>query len=540
MAEKKQIRTENEGSENFPTSNNDKPNGYQSYDPLWHLYRIRLFDIRNPKNSRESVNGKSEDNENDAKVFFEWQNASREGVVDYHPKVAIIDNGVRTDHPYLKHAIEHWLALDLVTQPYGLAYHIATIPKKTPPEPEKERLPSKVPHSLGLRDDDRATVQEVLDHARGHNLRGADRAAFHKAFPSHGTACAGLIAAFPPDIIDFPDHALAFYCGVDPLSKIIPINTSMNPDPEQLIVAFLYAYHCQVDVILIPRGISTEERKDYGEYDNPDNTISRPEKSPDQMRLWNALENLIREVSEDIPVICASGNSGENSLSYPASLSSPGNGVISVGAVSYNGFRSGYSNYGVVVKDDKNERTSTVDLVAPSDDIEVFNRHQVRLDTNSLRYKFHQFDAYTNYLPEERRPIYSYQSITSLDIPGAAGYAGGGLSGADEDDPAQDWFDPTRGAFALFGGTSAASAIVAGVAALVQRKAKNYSRALSGTELKAILKGSCDYGSSCDDRELKIDNINGETLGDNANKLLFGCGLVNVRKALEIVDDYLP
>ncbi len=44
--------------------------------------------------------------------------------------------------------------------------------------------------------------------------------------------------------------------GVDPLCTIVPISTSLNPTPGQLILALLYAYEKDVDVIHMPRGVS--------------------------------------------------------------------------------------------------------------------------------------------------------------------------------------------------------------------------------------------------------------------------------------------
>jgi hypothetical protein len=63
-------------------------------------------------------------------------------------------------------------------------------------------------------------------------------------------------------------------------------------------------------------------------------------------RLWKILKRLMIGVSRKIPVICAAGNSGESQLIYPASLAAADNGIVAVGAVTVEGFRAGYSNYG--------------------------------------------------------------------------------------------------------------------------------------------------------------------------------------------------
>lgn len=63
-------------------------------------------------------------------------------------------------------------------------------------------------------------------------------------------------------------------------------------------------------------------------------------------RPWHVLKQLILAISRHIPIVCAAGNSGESQLIYPASLAADNNGIIAVGAVTVEGFRSGYSNYG--------------------------------------------------------------------------------------------------------------------------------------------------------------------------------------------------
>lgn len=74
-------------------------------------------------------------------------------------------------------------------------------------------------------------------------------------------------------------------------------------------------------------------------------------------------------ISRKIPIVCAAGNDAESQLIYPAALAADDNGIIAVGAVTAEGFRSGYSDYG-----------EGLTLVAPLDDYEVYNRHQSRLD----------------------------------------------------------------------------------------------------------------------------------------------------------------
>lgn len=495
---------------------------YERYHPLWHLFRTNVIEVeRDDKGQATAVS---------------WLLGEVGLVPDEPPtRVALIDNGACLDHPYLKESVDQDLAIDFASQPFGLAYD-----PRGPADCSdlslqgcRTSLPERIPDGIGLEQPQATAVQAVLDRARLHRLKRPDRATFHKAFAGHATACAGLVAAKPAKPPKGPQHPVALYVGVDPYCKVVPINTSIIPDPEQLILAFLYAYHIGSDVILVPRGISTHWRKykkypdgrnrDYRNYDNPSETLNRSVRAIE----WEALESLILEISEQIPVVTAAGNSAESSLAYPAKLSAQEGGVISVGAVTHRGYRSGYSNY-----------SRELTLVCPSDDSEVFNRHQVRLDKKSRRYLYHDYSSYaaTDASETERHPEYSHQSILALDVPGRPGYAGGGLTGTDEDDPVQDWFDPTRGAFALFGGTSAASSILAGIVSLMKRKAAQLNKELSGRDVKQILQRSCHYD------DLHIDDINGEfnsrTSKEDLLEQLFGAGLVDARKALNHVETW--
>ena len=122
-------------------------------------------------------------------------------------------------------------------------------------------------------------------------------------------------------------------------------------------------------------------------------------------RLWTILEHLIIGVSRKIPVICAAGNSGESQLIYPASLAAPDNGIVAVGAVTVEGFRSGYSNYG-----------EGLTLVAPSDDGEVFNRHQSRINRAVSQTAKHEYNA----VPGKGKSLFAVSaSLLSTDLPGA-------------------------------------------------------------------------------------------------------------------------
>ncbi len=83
---------------------------------------------------------------------------------------------------------------------------------------------------------------------------------------------------------------------------------------------------------------------------------------------------------------------------------------------------------------------------------------------------------------------YAPQAVLAPDIPGPRGYADGSLGGAQSGSR----LDEDREAlYTLYGGTSAASAIVAGAAALRQAKARAAGLApLDGPAMKTALSGA--------------------------------------------------
>jgi subtilisin family serine protease len=292
-------------------------------------------------------------------------------------------------------------------------------------------------------------------------------------FSSHGTACAGLIVASADDAstgrADDSIPAPLAYSGVDPFSTLLSITTTFAPRPETLILAFLCAAFKEVDVILVPRSIS-------GEVMEVDESDADPEAAGDaRRRAWRTLRTVIVTVSESIPVVCASGNDAESRLIAPAALATENegrNGIIAVGAISYEGIRSSYSSYG-----------PGLTLVGPSDDGEMFNEDQARFDKTDRFFGDYPYKA-TARRTGVGEVTYSQASVLAIDIPGAFGFEASGNQLATANEPITQF----SGFFTEFGGTSAAASIVAGVAALVQRASKlKNNRSLRGPEVRKIL-----------------------------------------------------
>jgi subtilisin family serine protease len=219
-------------------------------------------------------------------------------------------------------------------------------------------------------------------------------------------------------------------------------------------------------------------------------------------------------------VICAAGNDGESQLIYPAKLAAPGNGIVAVGAVTLQGYRAGYSNYG-----------AGLTLVAPSDDGEVYNRHQMRIDRTDPLIDEHFF-----YKGNGVELPYSEFSLLTTDLPGTLGYVEGAepysLIAPPLDNPGIG-----GGYYTSFGGTSGATALVAGVAALLVRanKAKNGAAAqLDGTTCKTLLINASNSNVPVrpGTRPLEPDPMNADGEIVKGKAYYFGAGLLNASTAV--------
>jgi len=326
------------------------------------------------------------------------------------------------------------------------------------------------------------------------------------------------------------------YFGVDPFSTLISIRTSFEADPYQFIKAFLYAWTVKPDVIVMPRGLpdpvrsrlspKEELKADLETWqsrhaadlfarlhaappDPTDANAAQPGTQPD--RPWKILEHLVRAISRHIPVVCAAGNDGESQLIYPARLADDENGIIAVGAVTAEGFRSGYSNYG-----------EGLTLVAPSDDYEVYTRHQSRLNRTDPLIRMHDYSV-----GEGKRYAYSTLDLVTTDLPGVFGYDAG----------AQPWSSllPSQGNpgvgggyYTAFGGTSGASCLIGGLVLLAQRARRARGLAgLDGLAVKSVLRAGCRLGAIVAPgfRPLTRDPMNADN-EDQADPVhFFGAGL---------------
>lgn len=411
----------NYGQENYPT-----------YDALWHLKTMGILDETN------ATLGPAAPADCTRKT-----------------RVAMIDTSVAVEHPNLSDAINKDLALDLFSTRLGAFSYL-----------DKDARLGALPLNMetGVAEGLELTSQILieLNDRLSHGARarfGGIRPAVSPDFSVHGTAIAGLIGA-RPCVTEISDGAggknplTLPYTGVDPSCEIVPISTNFDPDPEQLIIAFLYAELINADVILLPRIIpdplrTTPElsRHAVPGHDQDLGALTATASTTAHITaLWAELAQLIVAVSLNRPVVCAAGNANEEFAIYPANLADDHNGIIAVGALNAKGYRCGYSD------------ARNVTVMAPSNDSEVFDRGEVRLDEQHKDYDGigvpdHNFNF-----------KFSSYDIISTDVPGRFGYSGSPFDAERPDTGLREF----GSYFCRFGGTSAASALIAGFLALAK------------------------------------------------------------------------
>lgn len=508
---------------------------YPAYDYLWHLAAISVIELDppaptgGPRKVTDTVWG-------DPRLS------------DKAALVALIDTGI-ADHVNLTGRIRHDLSIDFGTAAGGAVYRQNTDwakflnawgSKSSAPasgsSPNREyrgRLkdldtPTAIRGvlvGLGIGQpapdpaDRLKRLVKSLAQLTSDGVVLRDLAAQDQRYPSHGTASAGLVVGTPLIAGTAPaDPANAKfqrgtppYFGVDPWSEIISIAMSFEPEPMQLALAVLYAYTCGADVILMPRAIDDPARAPRPDPRDPWDLRHRTRY--DLSKDWDLVEAVVVAVSKQIPIVCASGNEGDHQLIFPASLAGQdNNGLIAVGAVTARGRRSAYGNYG-----------DGLTVVAPSNDGRLYNRHQVRIDPRAREATAHNYAIHDeiDYVP------YAHEAPLTIDIPGPRGYQGDQLTGGDQSDD-----------ITLFGGTSAASAIVAGVLALMRRA--RASKSWSGISAKEWLKKSARQtlagGPLTEDisNETDIDPNVHLAPRPGLTKAIFGAGLVDAKAAINL------
>lgn len=457
---------------------------YAAYHALWHLFEIGVVD--------------------DLATFASaaWDAAEEKG---RPTRVALIDVSVAYEHPNLKYSIGRDLMIDFFSARLGafpfaraaedprLAGFCADagVVSPLPGDPLVTELFDELRDSL---------TQTQANAARPWNTPLIVQAATNPAFCTHGTAMAGIIGARPVapgqyafvDTVKLPvpgqtSGALPLteprgfpYSGVDPYCEIVPVSTSFDPDPEQLILALLYAHLIGADMIVTARDYADPLGASLASASGPHGGIDPEERrlleahAPTEIgarerALWKSLGVLTVEISKRIPIVCAAGNGGDETIILPAALARPDNGIIAVGARAATGRRAGYSSTG-------GPAGPQITVYAPSGDGDRLDEELVRLDTASPGFRRSEHSAaYRDKLgvrfggnPATPAPpitpnVFSTQEIVSVDVPGAGGYSRSPYT--QPTGPGAGILD-YRAYFCHFSGTSAASAIAGGMLSL--------------------------------------------------------------------------
>ena len=420
---------------------------YPQYDALWHLRAMGILDADHAPNG--------------------WAMPSPAK----RTRVAVIDTSAAVGHPNLKDAFNLELSLDLFSARLG----------SFPFLPEGSKAIGQLDLNWNT------NIADGLPHTHRLLAEFVDRLAIGEAahwagvqpctattFSNHGTSIAGLVGARPCMVEqtstagDVTPLALP-YSGVDPTCEIVQISTNFDPDPESLALAFLYADLIDADVVLFPRSLADPNRivPELNDIDaggqSLGTAVQQIGENSYRTELWAELTQLIENVSQLRPIVCAAGNANEDDAIYPANLATEHNGIISVGAVNAKGVLCSYSS------------GRNITVMAPSTDAEVFDRTQVRLDEQDPDY-----DP-TGVPTPNSNHLFSSYDVISTDVPGKAGLSGSPFEHATLNGTLREY----GSYFNRFGGTSASSALVAGFLSL--GRSTGATEAMSGVAAKTWL-----------------------------------------------------
>ncbi len=409
--------------------------------------------------------------------------------------VAMIDNGCSSQHPYLPAAgdaggmIE---GIDFATHDFGAIIRpLGADGDLTQCTTDREGRLNHFDAANAAdpqfwqrindfdQDTDIPGVNDIIDALE--NNKGVVRSVTTYAddLPTHGTLLAGVVGARAPAVMPEECAEAITYFGADPRCRLLPLNTSFRPEFIGLIHALLYAVGMGADAICIPRAIymPTAKGNKVDPHRPKDKRASRIDTDPVVKQQAAVFQALLLEIASRVPVIIAAGNNGfRHEMVYPASLAGPDNALISVGAINGKRKPSSYTN------------TRNVTVYAPSDDAPVWTRRELRLDPKGRTMHNHVVTQAESE-PEDAGD-YSTWGVLSTDVPGAFGAEDGGVSTIEE--TGYDSSIMQRSQFASFGGTSAASGIVAGVVSLIQAKRRKEGQdPMTGAEMKLHLQTNC-------------------------------------------------
>lgn len=297
--------------------------------------------------------------------------------------------------------------------------------------------------------------------------KDGDRITTPTIYGAHGTCVAGLIGARPTKVcLQYPDRPDEItgdtasklqltpvpYIGINPFCEIIPVSLTAAPDPAMVIAALNYIAKLKPQIVVVAAAW------DHARYQM---TAKGPEaamgKSFDANEPgWDEVEKALAKVCKGSLVFCAAGNSGADAMAYPARLSGTIPNLIAVTACDEKGTVLSYA-----LDPDSLPTSADAPVVIRtlSSDHPRYDRDTIYLDPYAARDPYLKLPDGSADFPQRR--------IISCDPRGNRGY-----------NPSKyRYTPPTKGPhlelaslFAEFSGTSAATAIAAGLVALAMQE----------------------------------------------------------------------
>ncbi len=295
-----------------------------------------------------------------------------------------------------------------------------------------------------MRDFSGMNAGEAVDPDTGPTIYGA-----------HGTAVAGLIGARPATVkLQLPERAGLLnegktvqkdtalpYAGINPFCTIIPISLTAAPDPDMVLAALRYIGQLdpapQIIVIAAAWDDTSRALQDKQSFDETEGK-------------WSQVNAVLETICENSLVLCAAGNAGAGAMAYPAILAGRFPGLIAVTACDMD---ANPLTYAYRPRPDQSNIIATLSTQSPRYDSE-----RVFLDP------WAEVDSYLK--TPEGTTDFPKQRIISLDPRGRRGY-----------NPSIYRYDPPgdgphleiASLYAEFSGTSAATAIAAGLISLAMQ-----------------------------------------------------------------------
>ncbi|MEP2781229.1 MAG: S8 family serine peptidase [Pseudoruegeria sp.] len=404
-----------------------------SFHALWHLKALNVVD-----NLTEFASTAWDEAETTAKTKA--------------PVIVVMDTPLDYEHPNLEGVIERALMCDFSVFSDG-AFPVAT-----------EQLGGNLDSERGRR---QAVIAKLADHQNppAMPIESDRKSQLTRHVPgAHGTAVSGLIAA-RPDFVGYQtpaylgdegedselNFAILSYAGINPFARIVPVTLSAAPYPDMVNGALDYIKAIDPDIIVIAAAWAEGADLNRPIATNEEGAVLQLGAAEADADAWKDVSDKLIALSKDTIVLCAAGNENTSELAYPASLHKDDRGEIyAITACDVNGEPLSYSP-----RPETHARVlATLSSPLPNDD-------QVSTVLDRFRYV----------LPELRKTHVSMdmvatvdpRDIISLDPTGSQGYNPSPYPGQVSD---HGTYLEIGSLFTRFSGTSAATAIAAGLASL--------------------------------------------------------------------------